>query len=69
MITWSNGGRRSVPWTVDEYLYVDGLPCTYTIGGNQIIVHLPGGSGVPLPTIRATRTVVDPIKWRTENYT
>lgn len=61
---WVSGGRRSLPWSKDEYLYVDGLPCTYSGKGHGAIVHLPGGKHIPLTLLRETHKVEEPKRWR-----
>lgn len=44
--------NRSQPWTRDEYIHVNGVPCVYTLGrGDEdtLTVHLPGGGNRYLP--------------------
>lgn len=66
--TWANGGKHSRPWTVDEYLLVDGIACTYSVCEGGVVVHLPGRVDVALALLRESRLVQEPSKWRIEGF-
>lgn len=35
--------RRTLPWSADEFVYVDNLPCVYSVGRKAIeVIHLHG---------------------------
>jgi hypothetical protein len=34
--------RKTVPWTTDEYAFVDGLPCVYEVEGDKIKIRMRG---------------------------
>lgn len=64
----SREGLRSLPWSRDEYLSVDGNMYVYEID-NGIRVHLPGGGTVPLETLRERGCVIiPPRRWRTDSF-
>ena len=67
-VRWKHGGQRSQQWRLEEYLWVDGLACSYSVGGNGVVVHLPGRIAVELVVLRQTREVKEPKKWRVEGY-
>lgn len=57
----------SQPWTASEYLYVDGLPCVYTLDSpsDSVWVHLPGGRRVEVGELhKEGRRIEAPQHWR-----
>lgn len=34
---------RTIPWSNDEMIHVDGLPMVYSIDEKGLLVHMPGG--------------------------
>lgn len=46
---------KTQPWHRDEYVLVNGYECVYTVrkGTGDMLVHLPGGLGYMVDTLRA----------------
>jgi hypothetical protein len=61
--------RHSQPWKANEYLYVDGIPCTYTVAPAGVVVHFPGRASVMLTVLKSSRRHLTlPVCWRMESY-
>lgn len=66
-------GRKSIPWQDHEMIYVNGIPCVYTVVYTKraagVLVCLPGGKKEFLADLKSRgMRITEPRTWRKGDY-